>query len=82
MEEPSRRERTIKMVVEYDGTNYRGWQRQRNGLSIQEVLEDKIAVITGKSVKIVGSGRTDAGVHALHQVVSFRTDSACLLYTS
>lgn len=64
------------MVVEYDGTAYRGWQRQRNGVSIQEILEDKISLITGKSVKVTGSGRTDAGVHAFHQVASFRTDSA------
>jgi len=61
------------MTLEYDGSGYHGWQRQKNGLSIQEVLEERIAVITGERVKVIGSGRTDAGVHALGQVAHFRT---------
>ncbi len=68
-------ERTLRLVIEYDGTAYRGWQRQSDGPSIQEVLEEKVAVMTGEAVGIVGSGRTDAGVHALNQVASFRTTS-------
>lgn len=68
--------RNIRMTLEYDGTAYAGWQRQKNGLSIQQVLEEKIAVMTGEAVKVVGSGRTDAGVHALAQVAHFRTASA------
>ena len=68
--------RTVRITLEYDGTEYRGWQRQKNGLSVQEVLEERIAVITGERVKIIGSGRTDAGVHALGQVAHFRTASA------
>jgi tRNA pseudouridine38-40 synthase len=68
--------RTIRMTLEYDGTDYVGWQRQKNGLSIQQVLEEKIAVMTGETVKVTGSGRTDAGVHALAQVAHFRTASA------
>jgi tRNA pseudouridine38-40 synthase len=68
--------RNIRMTLEYDGTAYAGWQRQKNGLSIQQVLEEKIAVMTGETVKVAGSGRTDAGVHALAQVASFRTTSA------
>ncbi|MDQ5984632.1 MAG: tRNA pseudouridine synthase A [Syntrophus sp. SKADARSKE-3] len=67
--------RTLKMVIEFDGTNYRGWQRQKNGLSIQQVLEEKIAVLTGEDVKVIGSGRTDAGVHAMGQVAHFKTNS-------
>jgi tRNA pseudouridine38-40 synthase len=63
------------MVLEYDGTAYAGWQRQKNGLSIQQVLEEKLAVMTGEVVKVAGSGRTDAGVHALAQVAHFRTTS-------
>lgn len=61
------------MIVEYDGSGYHGWQRQKNGLSIQQVLEEKIAVITGEKVNVIGSGRTDAGVHALAQVAHFNT---------
>ncbi|MFH1078797.1 MAG: tRNA pseudouridine(38-40) synthase TruA [Pseudomonadota bacterium] len=65
--------RTLRMVLEYDGTAYHGWQRQANGLTIQQVLEEKIAVIAGETVKVIGSGRTDAGVHALGQVAHFKT---------
>ncbi|HPD56184.1 MAG TPA: tRNA pseudouridine(38-40) synthase TruA [Smithellaceae bacterium] len=64
--------RNFKIVVEYDGSAYRGWQRQKNGLSIQQVLEEAIKKITGQKVSVIGSGRTDAGVHALNQVASFR----------
>jgi len=64
--------RNFKMVVEYDGSAYRGWQRQKNGLSIQQALEEAIKKITGQKVSVIGSGRTDAGVHALNQVASFR----------
>ena len=67
--------RNVKMVIEYDGTQYRGWQRQKNGVSIQQVLEEKIAVITRETVKVIGSGRTDAGVHAFAQVAHFKTAS-------
>ncbi len=65
--------RNLKIILEYDGTAYHGWQRQANGLTIQQVLEEKIAVIIGEAVKIIGSGRTDAGVHALGQVAHFKT---------
>jgi len=67
--------RNLKMVLEFDGTNYRGWQRQRNGLSIQQVLEEKIAVMTKEKAKVIASGRTDAGVHAYAQVAHFTTRS-------
>ncbi len=67
--------RNIKLTIEYDGTNYKGWQRQANGLTVQEVIEDKLAAITGEKIKIKGSGRTDSGVHALAQVASFKTGS-------
>jgi tRNA pseudouridine38-40 synthase len=68
--------RNLKMILEYDGEAYHGWQRQANGLTIQQVLEEKIAVLTGEAVKVIGSGRTDAGVHALGQVASFKTSAA------
>jgi len=64
--------RNFKMIVEYDGTAYCGWQRQENGLTIQQVLEEAIQLITGEKATVIGSGRTDAGVHALNQVASFK----------
>jgi tRNA pseudouridine38-40 synthase len=64
----------IKLTVEYDGTNYHGWQFQPNCESIQAVLERAISTFFGASTRITGSGRTDAGVHALGQVVNFFTE--------
>lgn len=62
--------RTLKLTVQYDGTDYVGWQRQANGVSIQGLIEDALARIEGASVAVHGAGRTDAGVHALGQVAS------------
>jgi tRNA pseudouridine38-40 synthase len=64
----------IKLTIEYDGTNYCGWQIQSNGESIQGVLERGISTFLGKPTRLTGSGRTDAGVHALGQVANFVTD--------
>jgi len=64
--------RNFKMTVEYDGSAYCGWQRQDNGVSIQQMLEEAVEKITGQKVAVIGSGRTDAGVHALNQVGSFK----------
>jgi len=65
--------RNIKMVMEYDGTRYHGWQSQKNALTIQAIMEEKIQVLTREHVTVIASGRTDAGVHALHQVCHFIT---------
>ena len=59
------------ITIEYDGSNLVGWQRQTNGLSVQEVLEKALFELTGEKKTIHGSGRTDAGVHALGQVAHF-----------
>lgn len=67
--------RNIKFTIQYDGTNYAGWQFQKNARSIQEVIEDRLKKITGERVSIVGSGRTDAGVHASAQIANFKTNS-------
>jgi tRNA pseudouridine38-40 synthase len=68
--------RNIKLIIEYDGTNYLGWQRQPQGITIQEVLENTLEKITGEKITVIGSGRTDSGVHALAQVANFKTESA------
>ncbi|MEE9912432.1 MAG: tRNA pseudouridine(38-40) synthase TruA [Deltaproteobacteria bacterium] len=68
--------RTFKMILEYDGAGYCGWQRQLNGVSIQQILEEAVWRIIGEKVSIIASGRTDAGVHALNQVASFQAQSA------
>ena len=62
--------RTLKLIVQYDGTAYVGWQRQANGVSIQGLLEDALAPIEGQAITVHGAGRTDAGVHALAQAAS------------
>ncbi len=65
--------RTIKLTLEYDGTDYVGWQRQPNGLSVQQVVEEALERVTGGPVALHSSGRTDAGVHARCMVAHFRT---------
>lgn len=67
--------RNIKLIIEYEGTNYCGWQAQKNGLGIQESIQNAIEKITGARPELNGSGRTDAGVHALGQVANFMTES-------
>ena len=64
--------RTLKLTLAYDGTEYVGWQRQLNGSSIQQVVEEAFAPLmaSGEPPTVVGAGRTDAGVHALGQVAS------------
>ena len=63
------------MIIEYDGTGYAGWQRQLNGLSVQQVVEEALASATGSQTVIHAAGRTDAGVHAQGQVVHFDTQT-------
>jgi tRNA pseudouridine38-40 synthase len=67
---------TFKVTLEYDGTAYAGWQRQPNQPTIQEAVETAVRSITQTEVPVIAAGRTDAGVHALGQVASFRTDKA------
>lgn len=67
--------RTIKLVLEYDGGDLAGWQRQKNGPSVQEHVERALAEMLGERVEVLGASRTDAGVHASGQVAHFRTDN-------
>jgi len=62
----------FKLTIEYDGTAYHGWQRQKNARTIQETIESAIAIMVKAPVRLIGSGRTDAGVHALGQVANFQ----------
>lgn len=67
--------RNIKLILEYDGTNYHGWQLQSVGKTIQSELEKALLKLTQEQVKIFCAGRTDTGVHALGNVVNFKTES-------
>ena len=60
-----------QIIIEYDGTNYNGWQYQKNGSSIQNEIEKAIKKVLKKKVRITGSGRTDTGVHAIGQSANF-----------
>lgn len=66
--------RVIRILIAYDGTDFGGWQRQKNARSVQEDIENALAKMHGSRVPITGAGRTDAGVHAMGQVANFRTD--------
>lgn len=64
--------KNFKLTIEYDGTDYHGWQRQKSVRTCQQEIEKAICTMTGRKIAVVGSGRTDAGVHALGQVASFK----------
>ena len=66
--------RNIRLVIEYDGKDFNGWQKQPNKLNIQGEIERAIEVVTGESVDLIASGRTDAGVNALGQVANFKIE--------
>jgi tRNA pseudouridine38-40 synthase len=68
-------ERTLKCVIAYDGTAWKGWQRQVNGPAIQAAIEDAFVPLIGEAPTVTGAGRTDSGVHALGQVASVRVSS-------
>ena len=68
--------RNIKLIIQYEGTDYHGWQTQSNARSIQKIIEDHLSLILNHAITLYGSGRTDAGVHALGQVANFSTTSA------
>ncbi|GHU72062.1 tRNA pseudouridine synthase A [Clostridia bacterium] len=67
--------RRIRLILAYDGANYAGWQRQLNGLAVQEVVENALEKLTSERITLVGASRTDAGVHSLGQAAHFDTHS-------
>lgn len=67
--------RNVKLIIEYDGTSFSGWQRLKGRPTVQAELERAVQKVTGERVTVIGAGRTDAGVHALGQVANFKTDT-------
>ena len=65
----------VRLIIQYDGAGYVGWQTQPNGLAVQEVMEKELFKLTGEKIALQASGRTDSGVHALAQVAHFDTES-------
>ena len=61
----------IKLIISYDGTNYCGWQIQPNGLTIEQVLNEKLSQLLKEEIQVIGASRTDSGVHALGNVAEF-----------
>lgn len=76
----SKGSRNYRMTIAYDGTNYNGWQVQPNGATIQEVIQNALKILVKHPVSVIGSGRTDAGVHALGQTAHFHTDQTLNTY--
>lgn len=69
-----------KLTIQYDGSGYSGWQIQNNAKSVQQTLTDALFTLTKQNINLVGSGRTDSGVHALGQVANFRIEEKLDLY--
>ncbi len=70
--------RPIRLIISYDGTDFGGWQRQKNARSVQEDIEKALETMHGHPVRLTGAGRTDAGVHAMGQAAGFFTDIASI----
>lgn len=71
--------RNLRMILSYDGYGYHGWQSQKGQITVQQVLEEAIGRITGETIRVIGSGRTDAGVHAMRQVAHFKIRSGIVI---
>ena len=67
--------RTLRLVIEYDGTHFAGWQSQKSDRTVQDALEQALYILLKEPVRLIGAGRTDAGTHALGQVAHFQTEA-------
>lgn len=65
----------IKLIISYDGTNYCGWQIQKNGITIEQILNETLSELLGERIAVIGASRTDSGVHALGNVAVFDTNT-------
>ncbi|MFW5650561.1 MAG: tRNA pseudouridine(38-40) synthase TruA [Acetivibrio ethanolgignens] len=74
--------RNIKLILEYDGSRYDGWQKQKGGKgqTIQDKIEEVLRKMTGEEIEVIGAARTEAGVHAYEQIANFKTDSPMKVY--
>ena len=72
--------KNYKLIIQYDGTNYSGWQIQKNSKSIQQKITEAIEILLKEKINLIGSGRTDSGVHAIGQAANFRTESEIDIY--
>ncbi|MGE5431636.1 MAG: tRNA pseudouridine(38-40) synthase TruA [Syntrophomonadaceae bacterium] len=72
--------KNYKLNIQYDGTNYAGWQTQENALTIQQKVSEALEILTREKINLIGSGRTDTGVHALGQAANFRTEKELDIY--
>jgi tRNA pseudouridine38-40 synthase len=72
--------KNYKLIIQYDGTNYSGWQIQKNSISIQQKITEVIGTLLKDKINLIGSGRTDSGVHAIGQAANFRTETAIDIY--
>ncbi|WP_185651027.1 tRNA pseudouridine(38-40) synthase TruA [Clostridium sp. DJ247] len=69
--------RNLKIAIEYDGTRYKGWQKQKDGVpTIQDKIENVLSKMTGEGIQVIGCGRTDSGVHAENYIANFHTNSS------
>lgn len=68
--------RTLRLVLEYDGTHFVGWQSQKSGRTVQDALEQALQILFKEPIRVIGAGRTDAGTHAFGQVAHFQTAAA------
>ncbi len=64
----------FKLTIEYEGTNYHGWQRQKTKITVQETIEQSLKKIFNEKISIIGQGRIDSGAHALGQVANFKVE--------
>ncbi|GAB4300464.1 MAG: tRNA pseudouridine(38-40) synthase TruA [Ignavibacteriaceae bacterium] len=72
--------KNYRLIIQYDGTRYHGWQIQKNAVTIQQKITEAIEILTREKVLLTGSGRTDTGVHALGQVANFKTEQEIDIY--
>ena len=72
--------KNYKLTIQYDGTNYAGWQIQKNSISIQQKMTEALEILTKTQINLIGSGRTDSGVHSIGQVSNFRSETEIDIY--